>query len=57
VTQKSEKQAFHSERSLSLRLIRLRRKWFSASKRTAIIAALIGNLKPTTNACKKAKRF
>jgi hypothetical protein len=27
----------HSERSLSLRLIRFRRKWVSASERTSII--------------------
>jgi hypothetical protein len=34
----SEKQTFRSERSLSLRLIRLRRKWVSASdKWTSII--------------------
>jgi hypothetical protein len=34
---KSEEQTFRGERSLSLRLIRLRRKWVSASERTSII--------------------
>jgi hypothetical protein len=33
----SEEQTFRSERSLSLRLIRLRRKWVFASERTSII--------------------
>jgi hypothetical protein len=33
----SAKQTFRSERSLSLKLIRLRRKCVSASERTAII--------------------
>ena len=33
----SEEQTFRSERSLSLRLIRLRRKWVSASERTSIM--------------------
>jgi hypothetical protein len=32
----SEAQTFRSERSLSLRLIRLRRKWFLASERISI---------------------
>jgi hypothetical protein len=36
----SEQQTFRSERSLSLRLIRLRRKWVSASERTSIIGGL-----------------
>jgi hypothetical protein len=33
----SEKQTFRSERSLSLRLIRLGRKWVSASEPTSIV--------------------
>jgi hypothetical protein len=33
----SEEQTFRSEGSLSLRLIRLRRKWVAASERTLII--------------------
>jgi hypothetical protein len=33
----SEEQTFRSKRSLSLRLIRLRRKWVSASERTSIV--------------------
>jgi hypothetical protein len=33
----SEEQTFRSERSLSPRLIRLRRKWVSASERTSTI--------------------
>jgi hypothetical protein len=35
----SKEQTFRSERSLSPRLIRLRRKWVSASERTSIIGS------------------
>jgi hypothetical protein len=52
----SKEQTFRSQGSLSLRLIRLGRKWVCASERTSIVCGSTGNLKLTKGEVRSSEK-